>query len=42
MMEPAYCCDEAAVWVANDPRILAEALLSLESIRVHTPQSILS
>ncbi|MDE0958975.1 MAG: M56 family metallopeptidase, partial [Planctomycetota bacterium] len=40
--EREFCCDEASVGAVNDPRILAEALLSLESSRVDTSHSFLS
>lgn len=41
-LEREHCCDDAAVLAAGNPRVFAEALARLESLRNHIPATALS
>jgi len=41
-IERENCCDDAAVRSAGNPRVLAEALTRLETLRIHIPSTALS
>lgn len=41
-MEREHCCDDAAVRSAGNPRVFAEALARLETLRIHIPATALS
>jgi len=41
-LERENCCDDAAVRSAGNPRVLAEALTRLETLRIHIPATALS
>lgn len=36
-VEREYCCDDSAVRLTGDPRILARALATMEALRIHVP-----
>ncbi|MFT5200352.1 MAG: beta-lactamase regulating signal transducer with metallopeptidase domain, partial [Planctomycetota bacterium] len=36
-IEREYCCDQAAVQLAGDPKLLAQALASMEALRIQLP-----
>lgn len=41
-LEREHCCDDAAVRSAGNPRVFAEALARLETLRIHIPATALS
>ena len=38
-LEREYCCDDSSVRLTGDPRLLAEALATMETLRTHQPMT---